>query len=159
MRVSAELERLAGDWQGTNLLWLSEEPIASETTAAVRSAAGGTCLCIGYAWRYEGEAQEGILLLGSRGEDAVQGIWRDAWHSSGEFLISDGKAEGPGDLQRSLGHYAAPPGPDWGWKTRLRVVGEDRFEIEMLKYPPEGEETPAVRMEYSRVEPPADGSI
>ena len=116
MRVAAELERLTGDWQGTNLLWLSEEPIVSETTAAVKSVAGGTCLCVEYAWRYEGEAQEGILLMGSRGKDAVQGIWRDAWHSGGEFLISDGKAEGPGDMQ-VLGHYAAPSGPDWGWKN------------------------------------------
>ena len=48
MSVPAELERLAGDWQGTNLLWLSEQPLESETTAAVRSAAGGTCLCIEY---------------------------------------------------------------------------------------------------------------
>lgn len=157
MSVPAELERLVGAWQGTNLLWLSEQPIESETTAAVRNAAGGTCLCIEYVWSYEGEAQEGILLLGSQGGGAVQGIWRDSWHSGGEFMVSDGKADGPGDVQ-ILGRYSAPPGPDWGWQTHLRADGKDRFEIAMVNISPEREETPAVRMEYRRAEAPAGGS-
>jgi hypothetical protein len=154
MSVPAELKRLAGDWQGTNLLWLSEQPRESETTATIKSAAGGTCLCVEYVWSYEGEAQEGILLLGSQGEDAAQGIWRDSWHSSGSFMISDGKAEGLGQVQ-VLGHFAAPPGPDWGWRTHLRTDGEDRFEIVMTNISPEGEEDLAVRMEYRRREPSA----
>ena len=149
MSVPAELERLAGDWQGTNLLWLSEQPLESETTATVRSAAGGTCLCIEYVWSYESAAQEGILLLGSQGESGVQGIWRDSWHSSGEFMVSDGKAEGLGQVQ-VLGHFAVPPGPDWGWRTHLQAEGEDRFEITMTNISPEGEEDAAVRMEYRR---------
>ena len=149
MSVPAELEKLVGTWQGINLLWLSEQPMESETTAAVRSAAGGTCLCIEYVWHYEGEAQEGIFLLGSQGAGAVQGVWRDSWHSAGEFMVSEGKAEGPGSVQ-ILGRYSAPPGPDWGWRTHLRAEGEDRFEIAMVNISPEGEETPAVRMEYRR---------
>ncbi|HLK60135.1 MAG TPA: DUF1579 family protein [Chthonomonadaceae bacterium] len=149
MRISLELERLAGTWQGKNLLWLSEQPIESVTTATVRMAAGGTCLCIEYVWSYEGEAPEGMLLIGSQGAGAVQGIWRDSWHSSAEFLISDGKAEGPGDVQ-ILGHYSAPTGPDWGWRTHLRTDGEDRFEITMVNISPDGEETQAVRMEFGR---------
>jgi hypothetical protein len=112
-------------------------------------AAGGTCLCIEYVWSYEGEAAEGMLLIGSQGAGAMRGVWRDSWHSSAEFLISDGKAEGPGDLQ-VLGHYPAPSGPDWGWRTHLRADGEDRFEIMMVNISPDGEETPAVRMEFGR---------
>jgi hypothetical protein len=156
MSVPSELEKLVGEWQGTNLLWLSEQPIKSETTATVKSAAGGTCLCVEYVWKYEGEAQEGILLLGSQGEGRMQGIWRDSWHSSGEFMISDGKAEGPDQVQ-ILSHYAAPPGPDWGWRTHLRSLGNDRFEIAMVNISPEGEEDPAVRMEYRRIETPTSG--
>ena len=38
MHISVELEKLAGVWQGKNLLWLSEEPIESGTTATVRMA-------------------------------------------------------------------------------------------------------------------------
>ena len=149
MSVPAELERLAGDWQGTNLLWLSEQPLESETTATVRSAAGGTCLCIEYVWSYEGEAQQGILLLGSQGKDAVQSIWRDSWHSGGEFMTSDGQVEGLGQVQ-ILGHFAVPPGPDWGWRTHLRTEGKDDFEIAMTNISPEGEEDLAVRMEFRR---------
>jgi len=149
MRIALELERLAGTWQGKNLLWLSEEPIESVTTATVRMAAGGTCLCVEYVWSYEGEAVEGILLIGRQGAGAVQGIWRDSFHSSEEFLTSDGKAEGSGDVQ-ILGHYAAQSGPDWGWRTLLRADGKDRFEIMMVNISPDGEETPAVRMEFGR---------
>ena len=151
MSIPAELEKLAGDWQGRNLLWLSEQPMESETTAAVRSAAGGTCLCVEYVWSYEGKAQQGILLLGSQGEGVMQGVWRDSWHSSGEFMVSQGKAEGADQVQ-ILGHFAAPPGPDWGWRTHLRTDSEDRFEIVMTNISPEGEEDPAVRMEYRRSE-------
>lgn len=147
MRISLELEKLAGAWQGKNLLWLSEEPIESGTTAMVRMTAGGTCLCIEYVWSYEGEAQEGILLIGSKGAGAIQGIWRDLFHSNADFLISDGKEEAPGNVL-ILGHYSYPPGPDWGWSSLLRADGEDRFEITMMNISPEGEETLAVRMEF-----------
>ena len=149
MRISLELEKLAGAWQGKNLLWLSEQPMESVTTATVRIAAGGTCLCIEYVWSYEGEAAEGMLLIGSQGAEAMRGIWRDSFHSSEDFTISDGKAEGPGDVQ-ILGHYSAPSGPDWGWRTHLHTDGEDRFEITMVNISPDGEETPAVRMEFVR---------
>ncbi len=159
MSVPAELEKLAGNWQGTNLLWLTEQPLKSETTAVVKSAAGGTCLCIEYVWSYEGEAQEGILLLGSQEDSSqedssqedgrMQAIWRDSFHSGGTFMISDGTAEGP-DAVQVLTHYAAPPGPDWGWRTHLRADGTDRFEIAMTNISPDGEEDLAVRMEYWR---------
>ena len=151
MRISSELAGLAGTWQGKNLLWLYDpQPIKSATTATVRLAAGGTCLCIEYVWSYEGEAQAGMLLMGSKGAEAVQGIWRDSFHSSAAFLISDGKAEGLGGMQ-VLGHYGAPPDADWGWRTCLRADGEDCFEIAMVNISPGGEETPAVRMEFERV--------
>ena len=149
MRIPAELEKLSGGWQGTSLLWLSEQPLESETTAAVRSAAGGTCLCIEYRWSYEGEPQEGILLLGNQGEGGMQIIWRDSFHSDGAFMVSDGQTEGPGAVQ-AVTHYAAPPGPDWGWRTHLRTDDENRFEIAMVNISPDGEEDPAVRMEYRR---------
>ena len=115
----------------------------------MESAAGGTCLCFEYVWSYEGEAQEGILLLGSREDGGMQVVWRDSFHSGGMFMISDGTAEGAGAVQ-VLTHYAAPPGPDWGWRTHLRADGTDRFEIAMTNISPDGEEDLAVRMEYWR---------
>lgn len=149
MSIPAELERLVGTWRGKNLLWLSEEPIESETTATVRIAAGGTCLCIEYDWSYDNAPEQGIILLGSRGGDAVQGIWRDSWHSAGEFFISDGAVDGARAVQ-VLTSYSAPESPDWGWRTHVRADGEDRFEILMVNISPEGEETPAVLMDYRR---------
>ncbi len=151
MSIPAELEKLSGTWQGTNLLWLSEEPLRSETTAVVKSAAGGACLCIEYVWSYEGEAQEGILLLGSQGEGRIQTIWRDSFHSGESFMASDGTEEETDGVQ-VLAHYSAPPGPDWGWRTHLRAEGADRFEIAMTNISPAGEEEIAVRMEYRRME-------
>ena len=94
-------------------------------------------------------ADRQIWVLGSQGAGAMRGVWRDSFHSSEEFTISEGKAEGPGEVQ-ILGHYSAPSGPDWGWRTHLRTDGEDRFEITMVNIAPGGEETPAVRMEFGR---------
>ena len=71
-------------------------------------------------------------------------------------MISGGNVEGPGQVQ-VLGHFAVPPGPDWGWRTHLRTDGKDHFEIAMTNISPEGEEDLAVRMEFRRKEPSSAG--
>jgi len=42
------------------------------------------------------------------------------------------------------GSYAAPPGPDWGWRTVIEIPDDDSFRMVMYNVSPEGKEELAV---------------
>jgi hypothetical protein len=44
----------------------------------------------------------------------------------------------------ATGRYAAPPGPDWGWRIELVGEGPDVLVLRMLNITPDGEEALAV---------------
>jgi hypothetical protein len=69
MSVPEGLEDLVGEWSGTNKLWLTpDEPVReSETTASVTLAAQGKFITIAYTWSFEGEPQDGLIVLGREG--------------------------------------------------------------------------------------------
>jgi hypothetical protein len=48
------------------------------------------------------------------------------------------------------GSYAAPPGPDWGWRTIIDRNNRDLFRLVMYNITPEGEEQIAVETLYGR---------
>lgn len=77
-------------------------------------------------------------------------VWTDSWHMQNEFMIL--RAEpAPELLISARGSYAAPPGPDWGWRIALRSDGPDAFTMLMYNATPEGQEDAAVEVVYSRV--------
>ena len=147
------LERLTGDWTGTSRLWrpwLTPPDTQSGSTATVAPAVGGKFLTIGYTWIVDGEAQEGLLLLGQRPkEGAVSAIWVDSWHMSDVPMVCSGTVDGAG-VVNVLGSYAAPPGPDWRWRTVIDPARDGSFEIVMYNISPDGEETLAFRNRYQR---------
>jgi hypothetical protein len=50
-----------------------------------------------------------------------------------------------------LGHFPAPPGPDWGWRTVIEASGDDAFRLAMYTIEPEGgEETLGFENRYTR---------
>lgn len=63
-------------------------------------------------------------------------------------MISTGKWS-DGDPIDVRGSYPAPPGPDWGWRTKIEAR-TDRLLMEMLNVAPGGEEVLAVRADYRR---------
>ena len=48
------------------------------------------------------------------------------------------------------GFYAAPPGPDWGWRIVIRSVSPNELTIVMHNISPEGQEDLAVQIDYAR---------
>ena len=56
------------------------------------------------------------------------------------------EAEGKNALSL-LGSYAAPPGPDWGWRIVLEPLSET-LQIRMDNITPDGEDLPAVEATY-----------
>lgn len=152
MSVNATLSKLAGQWKGDNRLHLpwTDDPVHdSESNARVELRVNGQFLAIEYDWVFEGNRQEGVMIVGCDTEsDAVQAVWTDSWHMSHKFMVCDGRVKADGAIDVK-GYYAVPDHPDWGWRTEI-LPGNDAFRIVMFNVTPEGDETIAVEADYER---------
>ena len=151
--IDKKLESLVGVWKGTNRLYLSWTPKRlkeSDSTATVHSKMNGQFLSVEYTWSFEGEPQEGILILGCDPKsDAVQAVWTDSWHSKDVLMLCNGTIDAGGDIS-VLGHYAVPENPEWGWRTEI-IRTSDSFRYIMYNISPEGTEELAVETDFQRV--------
>lgn len=143
---------LVGEWHGTNRLWLRPDtPVReSETTASISLVAGSRFATINYAWADGGEAQDGLMIVTPVDEkNPADLIWVDSWHMGSKFMLfqQDGTDEG---LLSAKGTYAAPSGPDWGWRIVIKSESSDQLQIVMYNIPPESQEVLAVDATYSR---------
>ena len=92
---------------------------------SVKPVAGGSFLQFDYDWTYEGEEQAGLLLFGYDEENAASAAWVDSFHMSSKIMSCTGSAaDGSAELS---GSYAAPPGPDWGWRITIRSVSPNEL--------------------------------
>jgi len=153
MSVTDKLAKFVGSWKGTNKLYLSwlPDPLKeSESAMTVSLKANGQFVAFDYTWNYEGEPQEGLILLGCDPKsNTVQTVLTDSWHSQNTLIFSDGTAANDGTVSVK-GYYKVPDNPDWGWRTDV-VPGDDTLKILMFNVSPEGVEEPAVETEFSRV--------
>ncbi len=142
---------LIGEWQGTKRLHLDPPPApaaSSPSKLAVTAVAGGSFLQFNYDWTFEGAGQAGVLLFGYDEENAASAAWVDSFHMSSKITFCTGTAaEGSVDLR---GSYAAPPGPDWGWRIVIRSISANELQIVMHNISPEGQEDLAVQLDYTR---------
>jgi hypothetical protein len=151
MSIPDKLLRLNGSWQATNRLWLSPEEAVreSEAKAVISTIAQGKFLVLRYTWSEQGQPQDGLLLVGSIAE-AAEAVWVDSWHMQDKHMLLTGKVAPDGSV-RMRGSYAAPSGPDWGWRIDLLIVKANSFQFMMYNLPPDGEETLAVEAVFKRV--------
>ncbi|WP_420627370.1 DUF1579 family protein [Candidatus Leptofilum sp.] len=150
MTVSKELMSLTGNWQGTNRLWLdpSEPARKSVATAVLQPTAKGKFATLHYSWADAGQPQEGLLLFGANG-DQVDAAWVDSWHMQHVMMYCTGEIQPDGGIS-VLGSYAAPPGPDWGWRITIQPLSEAQFKFLMHNITPEGEAALAVEVLFER---------
>jgi hypothetical protein len=130
---------------------MPENPLRETVSqASVELTTRGRFLKIEYDWTFDETPQEGLLLVGDEvTSDLVKAFWIDSWHLSDKFMVSEGNRSRSGALSLK-GFYTVPDHPDWGWRTVFEPENEDSFRIVMYNVSPEGEETPAVEMEYKR---------
>jgi len=143
--------KLIGEWQATYSLWLMPGTPAKESLsqAVVSPMLRGKMVCIEYTWTADGEPAEGELFIAWEPENQqVTVVWVDSWHMGHRFLICEGEVRPDGALS-VLGHYPAPEGPDWGWRTVIEP-GEGSFKMAMYNIMPGGEEMLAVEAVYRR---------
>lgn len=143
---------LEGSWVGNKRVWVEPEaPVReSESTAVVTLVAQGKFLEIRYTWSEGGRSQDGLLL--ARLEEpagAIDAGWIDSWHQSQEIMRCRGEVSPEGVLSVS-GHYAAPPGPDWGWRIELIPAAPGGWELKMFNITPEGQEALGVQASFTR---------
>jgi hypothetical protein len=161
MTALDDLTALIGTWRGTKRLWLAPgEPVReSESGAEIATVAQGQFSELRYTWAYEGEPQEGRLIVGRGPADgAVQAVWFDTWHMRDQFMVCEGESPAAGSRGEDAaegavtvrGSYAAPPGPDWGWEIAIEPRGPDGFRLRMTNITPEGERFLAVEIGYAR---------
>lgn len=152
MGADQKLSDLLGTWKGINRLyvpWMPENLKESESTAIVRSKMNGQFLSLEYTWAFDGNPQEGLLILGcDQKSDAVQAVWTDSWHSKGVLMLCNGEA-GPDGRISVIGYYSVPNSPDWGWRTEI-APGGDGFRYAMYNVSPDAVEELAVETEFTR---------
>ncbi|MEO7723278.1 MAG: DUF1579 family protein [Chthoniobacterales bacterium] len=142
---------LIGDWQGKMQLFMASPPepgLISASRLAVTSIAGGSFLQLNYDWSHEGETRTGVLLFGYDEQNAATVAWVDSFHMSSKIMFCTGVTNsGSATL---TGSYAAPPGPDWGWRIVIRSGSANELQIVMHNISPEGQEDLAVQSDYTR---------
>ena len=146
------LNRSLGKWTGTKKLWLAPGDACHESqfNTTVEASAMGRCAIINYDWMFEGERQEGLLVLNpDYGKGSIQAAWVDSFHvPNGIMILKGGFTEQ--DTIDLLGSYPAPPGPDWGWRIVLSLPAPDTIKIVNYNVTPEGEEHLAIDVEVKR---------
>ena len=149
MSILDGLATCAGSWRGTNKL---QDPHSSTdedspATATVTPVLGGRFVRLDYTWGYKGAPQEGSMLIGYDAKtDMATAHWIDTWHMGNQVMA----LAGPGGPTLAVkGTYAAPPGPDWGWRIEI-TPGEGTLRVVMFNIWPEGKEDLAVEAVYER---------
>ncbi len=154
MPTAATLDTLVGHWTGTSRLWrpwLAPQESDSKSTASVGLTANGKFVTIEYTWACDGEDHQGFMLLGRESkQNVVNAVWVDSWHMSDKPMTCSGTVSDDTGVITVRGDYAAPPGPDWSWRTVIAPRGDEAFEVVMYNISPEGEETIAFRNSYER---------
>lgn len=149
MAIPSILTNLTGRWQGSNRLWLSpSEPVReSVATAVCQTVAQGKFFELHYTWADEGQPQAGVLLLG-QSQQELSAAWVDSWHMQDIMMSCSGSAAEAAVSVK--GRYAAPPGPDWGWRITVQPDSAEQFRLIMHNITPDGEEMMAVEAVFSR---------
>lgn len=151
MNAFAALLAASGSWTGTNRLRDPHAGIADDSPAGatVTPVLGGRFVRLDYTWSYRGGPQEGSYLIG---HDPATGVatayWIDSWHTGREAMACRGTAAEDGAIDVA-GSYPVPPGPDWGWRTRLEP-GDSTLTLTMWNVTPDGQAEVAVVAKFTR---------
>lgn len=154
MGTMKRLAAMAGCWQGSNRLYdpFSGKPEDSASSVVLTPLLGGRFIRLDYDWSYRGARQEGSLLIGCQPDHGRMSVhWIDSWHMSHDVLACTGAVEESGDVD-VRGSYAAPPGPDWGWRIVIRPAEPAALHVVMHNVTPGGKEDVAVEATYARAE-------
>lgn len=155
MATPKVLAKTVGKWKGKSQLhqeWLPEDSRIAECQSQMRveTDEAQTHALVTYLWEYQGERQEGRLLISSDSETGVvSGGWLDSWHMSCPMMVLSGQDGTDMSLLSLNGNYAVPGHPDWGWRIEFEIVEEQNLRLRMFNISPTEEESWAVEAVYT----------
>jgi hypothetical protein len=145
------LTAYSGRWHGMNRLYVNpnDPPDESESKLTITPLLRNSFVRIDQTWAFQGRPQEGSLLVGADGDaNQVSVHWIDTFHMGRKVMACIGPIGHEHGID-VLGSYAAPPGPDWGWRIQIINPAPDRLDIRMFNISPEGSEALAVNATYN----------
>lgn len=145
--------QLAGHWQGTSKLWLEPDKLANEApiVGTIQLVLDGRFALFLYQSTIDDEAQHGMITFGYNTLlDQYEASWVDSFHNNTAIMFCTGDAKGNGFFV--LGSYPDPSGgPDWGWRTEVELINNDRLIITAYNITPEGMEGKATELSLTRI--------
>lgn len=150
LSIPDTLRAARGTWQGTNRLHLPDVPTRDvPSSAAIELVAQGRFCTISYTWNFDGEPQDGLLLIGQGSDEhAITAVWVDSWHMGDAAMQCLGQSVS--DTQITVhGTFAVENSPDWGWRIDL-LTNQEAVQIVMYNLSPDGDEYLAVEASYAR---------
>jgi hypothetical protein len=152
MAAAVQWEKLLGEWSGTNQLWLApaEGAYESDSTVLVSLVAQGQFISIVYTWAFESAPQDGLIVFRAEiDQNPTAAVWLDSWHMKNDMMPCDGTRDDRGVVSLQ-GSYAAPSGPDWGWRIEVECHERASLVVRMINITPEGQDELAVLAQYQR---------
>lgn len=142
----------SGSWNGTNRLHdpMTHLPEDSTATAIVTPILANRFVRIDYTWSYQGNPQEGSLLIGYDAPTNVVSVyWIDTWHMDNKVMTCSGTMNQNGEISVH-GSYLVPNGPDWGWRIAILPKADQGLNMTMFNIPPNVGEQLAVEAAYTQ---------
>ena len=152
------LAALAGEWRGMTKTFL--EPWGRDDESPW---SGRISLVLDGKFalhEYEGGIYEdnltGKAIMGyNAGRKRWEIAWVDSWHNHSAIMYSTGGEWKEGETANSFSVLGSYPdgqgGPDWGWRTEVRVESNDRIAIVPFNITPDGQEAIGVETMYGRI--------
>lgn len=146
------LRKLVGGWTGTSRLWLEPDKLTDESpvVGSFQLVLDGRFALFLYQGSVEGELQHGMYTFGYNTlTDQYEASWVDSFHNNTAIMFCVGS---PIDNGFSvLGSYPDPSGgPDWGWRTEVKMIDNDHLVITAYNIHPELDEAKATEATLTR---------
>ncbi len=146
------LGELVGGWTGETLTWLEPGgvPRQAQTLGSVQLVLGGRFALYLYQTASEGEPQHGVFTFGYNTTlDRWEASWIDSFHNNTAIMFCVGGPKDNGFFV--VGTYPDPTGgPDWSWRTEVKLLDHEHLVITAYNISPEGAEARAVETQLTR---------